>query len=406
MAGTTKDITPAEVHQGPGELWVIGTPPVDATPRLTLASDGTPDSATHGTCVHLGAIKSAITTAVKPKIGLIGLDQYEAEFDGYVTDLEATIEAEMAQTESAKLQRALGVGTYSTGSGYKQVTFGGNLAVPTACIAAISKKRVSGTKYIVATLFQAAAIGGFQVVFGRAKESSYKAKFQGLADLTRTAGKQLGVVHETLTDAAGGTPTAKDLSVNEMFQGTGDLWLIDAAPTDVATRVTIDAATLTPDATAHANAKHLGGTTGEITMTVTPKLGFGRMDQPDAPIYVFIDSLEAKIEAEMAQTEVQKLQRALGVGTYLGDAIPATTWKQVTFGGTDVPPVYCIAAIAKKRSDLTKAAVMCLYRVNSVGGIEITMSRKKQSGYKVSFTGLLDLTRTSGKQIGIFHEMI
>lgn len=406
MAGTTKDINVQEIHQGPGDLWVIGTPPVDGTPRLVLASDGTPDSTTHGTCVHLGAIQSAITAVVKPKIGTISLDQYEADFDGFITELEATIEAEVAQTEAAKLQRALGVGTYATGGGYKHITFGGNLAVPTMCLAAISKKRVTGSKYIVATLFQAAAVGGFQVIFGRAKSSSYKAKFQGFSDLARTAGKQVGIVHETLTDAAGGTPTAKDFSVAEIYQGPGDLWLIDPAPTDEAVRVTLDAATLTPDSTAHANAKHLGGTAGEITMTVTPKLGLGRLDQVDAAVYVFIESLEAKIEAEMSQSEMQKLARVLAGGTYAGDAQPPTQWKQVTFGGVDVPPVMCIAAIAKKRSDTTKAAVSCLYRVNSVNGIEITMSRKKQSTYKVSFTGLLDLGRTAGKQIGVFHEMI
>jgi len=406
MAGTAKDLTVSEMHQGPGDLWWIGTAPVDGTPRLTLASDGTPDSETHGTCIHLGAIQSAITTAVKAKIADIDLDQYDAPVDGYLTELESSIEAEMAQTEAAKLQRALGVGTYATGSGYKHLTFGGNLTVPTGCIAAISRKRVSGTKYIVATLFKAAAVGGFQVVFGRSKASTYKIKFTGLSDLTRTAGKQVGIIHETLVDASGGTPTAKDFSVAEIYQGPADLYLIDAAPTDAAVRVTIDATTLTPDSMAHVNAKHLGSTAGEVTFSVTPKISFMRMDQADAPVDVFIDSIEAKIEAEMQQSEMQKLARALSVGTYSGDAVPPTSWKQVTFGGTDQPTAMCIAAIAKKRSDTTKAAVACLYRVHSTGGIEITMSRKKASTYKVSFAGRLDLTRTAGKQMGVFHEMI
>lgn len=403
MAGTAKDIQATEIHQGPGDLWVITTPPVDAAPRLTLASDGTPDSVTHGACVHLGAIQSAITTSVKGKIGMIALDQFDAPLDGFVTDLEASIEAEMAQTEAAKLQRALGVGTYATGAGYKHVTFGGTLAVPTVCVAAISPKRTASTKHIVATLFSAAAVGGFDVKFGRAKSSSYKLKFQALSDLTRTAGKQVGIVHETLAAASGGTPIAKDFTVAEIYQGPADLWLIDPAPTDGATRVTIDAATLTPDATAHANAKHLGGTMGEVTMTVTPKIGYIRLDQVDAAVGVFVEALEAKIEAEMSQSEVLKLSRALGIGNY---TTSPGAYSQVTFGGVDQPPAICIAAIAKKRSDTTKAAVMCLYKVLSVGGIGITMSRKKQSTYKVSFTGLLDPTRTAGKQIGIFHEMI
>ncbi len=179
-----------------------------------------------------------------------------------------------------------------------------------------------------------------------------------------------------------------------------------ASPTDAAVRVTLDAATLTPDSTAHASAKHLGATAGEITLTVTPKIGFLRMDQVDASVDVFIESLEAKIEAEMNQSEMQKLSRALAIGSYSGNATPPTTWAQVTFGGVDQPAAFCVAAIAKKRSDTSKAAVACLYRVQPTSGIDITMSRKKASTYKISFTGLLDPTRTAGKQIGVFHEMI
>ncbi len=402
MAGTAKDVKVSEIHQGPGDMWVIATAPADATPRLTLAPDGTPEAAAHPGAVHLGAIQSAITTMVKPVMTPIELDQFDAPFDSYATDLQAAIEAEFAQTEMQKLQRAIGVGAYSTGAGYKQVTFGGLLTVPTLCIAAISAKRENTLRHVVSILFKAAAVDGFSVTFGRGGSSRYKMRFQGLHDPARTAGKQTGIVYETLADAAGLTPTAKSFSVAEIYQGPADLWLIDPAPTDAAQRVTLDAATLTPDSVAHATSKHLGGTEGPVTLSVKPKIGEIRVDQHEGALDVFVESIEATIEAEMKQSEALKLSRALGIGSYS----TAAGYAQVTFGGTSQPPVISVAAIAPKRTDGTKALVGCLYRVNAVEGIELTMSRKKASTYKVVFRGLIDLTRTAGRQMGIVHEMI
>jgi hypothetical protein len=78
MGGTAKGYAPSEIIQGPGDVWVIGTAPLDANVRLTLASDGTPDQTAHPGSVHLGAIASATTTSVKPKVAGIVTDQDEA----------------------------------------------------------------------------------------------------------------------------------------------------------------------------------------------------------------------------------------------------------------------------------------------------------------------------------------
>ncbi len=401
MAGTAKDIQVTQVQQGPGDLWVIGTAPVDATPRLTLAGDGTPDATTHGTCVHMGALQDCVTT-IKPQVNMISLDQLDAPFDLYLGDLAAEISATFAQTEMSKLQRALGVGTYSTAAGYKQVTFGGTLVVPTFCLAAISPTRTAALKHIASVMFSAAAAGGFQVIFGRGEPSLYKAKFIGLADLARSVGKRIGNVYQTLTDAAGGTPTAKSFSLTEFHQGPGDLWILPDPPSDAEERVTLDATTLTPDATAHAGSIHLGATAGPITLTVTPKISMIKIDQADSPVGIFVESIEASLEAELSQVGVDKLQYGLGVGSYSAEA----GYKQLTYGGSANPTPFCVAGIAPKRSDATKAIVGCLYRVMSTEGVEIKMSRKSAMTYKVKFTALSDPTRTAGKQMGIVHEMI
>jgi len=403
VPGTAKNYAVANIIQGPGKLWVIGTPPVDATPRLTLASDGTPDSVTHGTCIDLGAIQSAITNAVKPKMTPIALDQYDAPFDSYLQEEDATIEAELAQTEASKLQRALGVGAYSTGSGYKQTTFGGLTTVPTACIAAISPTRANPNRYYVSTLFSAASVGGFEVSMGRAKASAYKAKFQGLMDLTRTAGKQTGIWHQTLADAAGGTPTAPSVDVTEIFQGPYDLWILPTAPTDGAVRVTLDSSTLTPDSAAHPASVHLGLQEGAGKFTVIPKLTLMKADQVTGAIGVYISGLTAKIEAEMSQSSMSLLSQMLMTGAY---TLSGGQYDQFTFGGGDKAAAFCLCMIGKKRTDATKAVVCCLYKVNSVAGVDLTMSRQKRSSWKVEFDGMNDITRTAGRQMGVYHEMI
>jgi len=403
MAGTTKSYAPTEIIQGPGDLWFIGTAPTDANVRLTLASDGTPDSTAHPGSVHLGAMSGAMTTSVKPKIAAIQLDQYDAPLDSYVAELDAKIEAEMGQSESSLLQRALGVGVYSAGSGYEQTTFGGVGTVPKGCFAVISPTRANPNQYVVSALYLGVSTGGFSLALGRAKAALYKAQFTGLSDLTRTVGKQVGVVYQTLVNASGGTPTAKNFVVGQIYQGAADLWLISPAPTDGSPKVTLDAATLTPDSATHGASAHLGLTQGAVTFKVAPKIDFIKSDQADGPVDAWVASIAASIEAEMQQSAMDKLARALGVGNY---TLSAGNYAQCTFGGTNQPPAICVAAIAPKRTDTTKAVVGCLYRVNAADGLSWTASRSKLSTYKLLFNGQVDVTRTAGRTMGIWHEMV
>ena len=211
------------------------------------------------------------------------------------------------------------------------------------------------------------------------------------------------MVYQTLVNAAGGTPTAKSFVPAQIYQGPADLWLISPAPTDAAMRVTLDAGTLTPDAATHGASVHLGMTAGAITFSVQPKIDFIRGDQFDGPLAAYVSSLTAKIEAEMLQSAMDKSARALGIGTY---STTAGSFAQTTFGGSNQPATFCIAAIGQKRTTPTKAVVGCLYRVNTTDGITWTAQRTKASTYKLNFTGQADVTRTAGRTVGIFHEMV
>jgi len=405
MAGVLKNYDLTQIVQGPCDLWLIPNAyaPSDSALRLTLASDLSPDATAQPGCIHLGSVASAVTTGLKPKVANIVLDQYDAPVDGYTEMLTATIEAEMAQTTSELLGIFLGVGTYSqVASTSDQITFGGNLVVPTYCIAAISPAKENPLEAWVSMLYQCVSTGGFEVTMGRKKPSYYKVQFQGIESLTRTPGQAMGIIYKTLANASGGTATARNYNASQIWQSQADLWLISPAPTDTAEVVTLDATSLTPSSSVHANSIDFGLATGPLVMSVKPKLSWFAADQFDSPVGAFVESLEATIEAELEQAGAQNLASALGLGNY---NLSAGNYSELTFGGTNQPAEICVAGIGVNRSDATKASVVGLYKTLADGGVTLTMSRKKTNTYKVKFTGLADLTRTVGRQIGFFFEM-
>jgi hypothetical protein len=403
MAGTLKGYLTTDILQGPGDLWMIGTAPTDVAVRLTLANDGTPDATAHPGSYHLGAVQGAISTVLKPKATMISADQYDAPVDAYLAELDGKMEATLAQLESQKAQWALGVGTYSTGAGYKQMTFGGTMNPPKTCVAVISASRNSPGNYVVSVLYVGVPTGGFNMSLGRSKPSESKMAFEGLSDISRTPGQQIGVLYQTLVAPTGGTPTAKNTAPAEIFEGPADLWYLPTPPADATPRVTIDATTLTPDAAAHPASVTLGLTEGPVVMAVTPKIDFIRADQADGPVDAYVNSISAKFEATMLEGSMDKLARGLGVGNY---SLSAGAYAQMTFGGVSQPASICLAAIAPKRTAPTKAVCGCLFKVLATEGITWAASRTKPGAYKVTFTGIADVARTLGKTVGIFHEMI
>lgn len=199
-SATAKGYDITAIHQGPGDLWIIGIPPTDTAQRLTLdTTTGTPDSTAHPLSICLGTTESGVQFAIKSKVTDIKVDQAEAAVDGYLDQLDGTIEAELSQQSVDLLQQALTTGMYSTAAGYKQLTFGGISIIPTVCVAAISPKRTGTNLWIVSMLYKVYAAGGITINMARAKKSTHKVQFNGLSDLSRTAGRQIGIHYETLT---------------------------------------------------------------------------------------------------------------------------------------------------------------------------------------------------------------
>jgi len=199
MAGTAKNYDVAHIHQGTGDLWIIGGgAPTDSAQRLTLdATTGTPDATAHPSSIHLGLWDKELSFSLVPKFGEIMADQATGPIESVVISETGKLSVELKQLDPQVIQQGMAMGAYSTASGYAQLTFGGTVVVPFVCVAAIAPKRGAAGKFIVYMLYNAKGTVGLSTVMGKSKDSIYKAEFDGFTDLTRTAGRQIGIMYET-----------------------------------------------------------------------------------------------------------------------------------------------------------------------------------------------------------------
>lgn len=192
------DVT--KIHQGPGSLWLSVSVPASGS-RLVIDSTGTP---TAGTPLFAGATEGAATMVLTPKLEEISADQIPGPIDVVMTAEAAAIEVTLMESDLAKLKNYIVNGSFTTGTDstlpagsqtYEEVSFGGLIAIPKTSVAVISARRDSPGRFVVAQLYQAYQAQAVQVPFQRAKATTYKVKFAGLADPTRPVGDQIGKIY-------------------------------------------------------------------------------------------------------------------------------------------------------------------------------------------------------------------
>lgn len=197
------NVDATKIHQGPGKLWLGLTVPT-AGNRLIIDASGNP---TAGTPVFAGATDGAATMVLTPKLTEINADQVAGPVDVVMTGEAASIEVTLKESDLARLQNYIVHGTFSTGTdaslptgsqSYEEISFGGLMAIPKTSVAVISARRDSPGKFVVAQLYQAYQAQAVQLPFQRAKETTYKIKFEGLADPARAVGDQVGKIYRQI----------------------------------------------------------------------------------------------------------------------------------------------------------------------------------------------------------------
>jgi hypothetical protein len=192
------DIT--KIHQGPGKLWLNVSVPASGS-RLLIDAAGDP---TAGSPIFAGATEGAATVLLSPKLETISADQVAAPIDVVMTAEGASIEVTLKESDLAKLKNFIVNGAFTTGTDtglpagaqeYEEISFGGTLAIPKSSVAVISPRRDAASKFVVSQLYQAYQAEAVQLPFQRGKETTYKVKFEALADASRTAGDQVGKIY-------------------------------------------------------------------------------------------------------------------------------------------------------------------------------------------------------------------
>lgn len=197
------NVDATKIHQGPGKLWLDVTVPTTGN-RLIIDGGGNP---TAGTAVFAGATDGAATMVLTPKLTEINADQVAGPVDVVMTGEAASIEVTLKESDLQRLQNYIVHGTFSTGTdsslptgsqSYEEISFGGLMAIPKTSVAVISARRDSPGKFVVAQLYQAYQAQAVQLPFQRAKETTYKIKFEGLADPSRSVGDQVGKIYRQI----------------------------------------------------------------------------------------------------------------------------------------------------------------------------------------------------------------
>lgn len=194
------NVDATKIHQGPGKLWLSVNVPASGS-RLLIDAAGEP---TTGMPVFAGATEGAATVVLAPKLEQISADEVAGPIDVVMTGEAASIEVTLKESDLAKLKHFIVHGSFSSGTDtglppgvqeYEEISFGGVMAIPKTSVAVISPRRDAANKYVVSQLYQAFQAEAIQLPFQRGKETTYKVKFEGLADPSRAAGDQVGKIY-------------------------------------------------------------------------------------------------------------------------------------------------------------------------------------------------------------------
>lgn len=180
-----------------GESWTL--------PATGLAAGGAPAPAANTAGpLFAGAVSGATTLVWTPKLEALSADQVAAPIDVRLTAEEQSVEAEIMETDYAKLRAYLANGIFAAGTdsglpaglqSYEEISFGGLLPVPRMSVAIISPRLEAPGKFVVSQLYSAYQAQALSMPFSREKPTTVKVKFSGLADPSRPTGDQVGKVY-------------------------------------------------------------------------------------------------------------------------------------------------------------------------------------------------------------------
>lgn len=206
MPTVAKAFSPADIFQGPADLWldlgapVSAVPPVQYTNTLQLDATGAPpDSGSAG--VNLGLTEGPCSVSIHPKFNEIRADQFAAPVDAAFVSLACEIDFNIKELNLARFPKYFAgilTGTYT------DVTAGANPACDFLQIGSnkssqaqlhtlmlIAPRRDVANKWIYVFAYKTYLKSAITLPLDRKKETVIKLKFGCIADTARVAKDQV-----------------------------------------------------------------------------------------------------------------------------------------------------------------------------------------------------------------------
>jgi hypothetical protein len=204
MATISKVYTPANIWQGPVDVYVNVPAPASHNPptadpdEITLDANGQPPSGG----VHLGSLEAPAQISITEKFNEIRDDQHESAGDVAFDTVEAEVDVVLKETALDNLKTLLSssaLGTYTALAASKVLQVGGQAtsALTFFTLMLVGANRANTAKFAYVFAFKAYLKSAVQFTFHRAKENSHKLKLGCVADLTRIAGDELMQIVKT-----------------------------------------------------------------------------------------------------------------------------------------------------------------------------------------------------------------
>ncbi len=195
MAGTSKNYDSNEIVLGPSDLWVAVAVP-SASSRMTLHTDGTPDSTANPNAIHLGMTAGGVTFEYKPEIQEFGSDELTAPHLSRIISESCSLKGEFLQVFNWNLLAKMTVGgtknvNTDTSTGYEELTIGGLSTITPFSVALIGPDISGSSQYWVIQLYATYNAAGFNFTVTRKDQSKASFEFKGLAITSRTSGDQI-----------------------------------------------------------------------------------------------------------------------------------------------------------------------------------------------------------------------
>ena len=185
--------------------------------------------------------------------------------------------------------------------------------------------------------------------------------------------------------------TALSWKTTNIILGAGKLFGRVAQP-GAGARMTIDAATLTPDSTANPSAIHLGATQAGTKVSIKSTIDDYFVDEFAAPIATSLSQVEAMMEGALVGVTDVDLLGYLAAGQ--GTVVKGVGFEEVSFGQTAIT-YSSIAIIAPLIEDPTKILVVQFYKAINTAGIEINFGRKDLAFTPFNFKAFEVTTRAA-----------